>query len=211
MEYAYHDVPGLPVHTRLLQGCCLEAQRADIVSGCIDTLRATLPESLHSHMAAVSEQVRGSARLLRDLADRSQIHRSRVPVVLNYLNVLLPCLCRSLRDMHGFYEEKTLTKEIRWRTMYHKMTEEAAGLPLPQRFMLYNHFLTLLGQLLTRCDHKWCIPTADGRRADAYRRNPNFDMNALEASQGLILQLREKRGIGESTPGKGRRDRGLTS
>jgi len=201
MEYAYHDVPGLPVHTRLLQGCSLEAQRADIVSGCIDTLRTCLPDSFHSHMAAVSEEVRGSARLLRDLADRSQVHLTRVPIVLNYLNVLLPCLCRSLRDMHGFYEDKALTKEIRWRTMYHKMTEEAAGLPLPQRFMLYNHFLTLLGQLLTRCDHARCTPTADGRRADPCSRNPNFDMNALESSQTRILQLREKRGIGETRPG----------
>ena len=152
MEYTYHDVPGLPVHTRLLQGCSLEAQRAEIVSGCIDSLRACLPDSFHLHMTAVSEEVKSSGRLLRDLADRSQIHLARVPVVLNYLNVLLPCLCRSLRDMHGFYEDKALTKEIRWRTMYHKMTEEAAGLPLAQRFMLYNHFLTLLGQLLTRYD-----------------------------------------------------------
>lgn len=34
--------------------------------------------------------------------------------------------------------------------MYNKMTEEAGGLPLPQRFLLYNHFLSLLEQLLTR-------------------------------------------------------------
>jgi hypothetical protein len=66
------------------------------------------------------------------------------------LEVLLPCLGRTLKDIVTYYEDKTLSREIRWRKMYNKMTEEAGGLPLPQRFVLYNHFLTLLKQLLTK-------------------------------------------------------------
>lgn len=146
----YNDVPGLPLHTRLLQGCCMEAHRADHASGCIDTLRSILPENFHHHMTTTAEEIRASGRLLRDLADRSQVYASRFPVVMDYLNVVLPCLCRSLRDINSFYENKSLSKEHRWRSMYNKMTEEASGLPLPQRFALYNHFLMLLGQLLTR-------------------------------------------------------------
>jgi hypothetical protein len=78
------------------------------------------------------------------------MHIGRVPFMTSYLNVLLPCLSRSLDDITAHYEDKTLSREIRWRKMYNKMTEEAGGLPLPQRFVLYNHFLSLLKQLLTR-------------------------------------------------------------
>jgi hypothetical protein len=188
----------VPIEIHLLQGCFREAERADIVAICIDQLRVVLDESFHGHMILLAEAIRGTSRLLRDLADRSQVFVSRVPVVINYLNVLLPCLCRSLRDITSFYEDKTVSKEIRckpffqrnyrcpescslrivlwvaswallftwwletawnmsWlitdhlgRKMYNSMTDEAAGLPLPQRFVLYNHFLTSVKHLLTR-------------------------------------------------------------
>jgi hypothetical protein len=64
--------------------------------------------------------------------------------------------------------------------MYHKMMDEAAGLPLPQRFVLYNHFLTLLQEILVR--------------------SPNFDMKTLELLKTRILELREKRGIAPPSP-----------
>jgi hypothetical protein len=138
------------IDAHLLTGCCREAERADLVSLNLEGLRNTLPEPFHVHLTTVMEAIRGSSRLLRDLADRSQIHFARVPHMLNYLNIVLPCLCRSLCDITSYYEDKSLTKEIRWRKMYNKMTEEVGGLPLPERFVLYNHFLLLLRQLLTR-------------------------------------------------------------
>lgn len=138
------------IDQHLLTGCCREAERADLVSFGLEGLRNALPETFHGHLTAVLDEIRRSSRLLRDLADRSQVHYTRFPVVLNYLNIVLPCLCRSLRDIVSYYEDKTITKEIRWRKMYNKMTDEANGTPLPQRFMLYNHFLHLLQQLLTR-------------------------------------------------------------
>jgi hypothetical protein len=139
-----------PIETHLLLGCCREAERADLVALGLDQLRQMIPESFHGHMIALAEEIRCSSKLLRDLADRSQVHIARVPIVINYLNVVLPCLCRTLRDVTAYYEDKTLSREIRWRKMYNKMTEEAGGLPLPQRFVLYNHFLSLLRHLLTR-------------------------------------------------------------
>jgi hypothetical protein len=90
--------------------------------------------------------------LLRDLADRSQVHIARVPVVLDYLNIVLPCLSKTLRDIQTYIDDKTLSRETRWRKMYSKMTEEAGGLPLAQRFGLYNQFLIMLKYLLTRCE-----------------------------------------------------------
>jgi hypothetical protein len=190
------------VDAHLLHGCCREADRADLVALNLEGLKQALPDTFHGHMTAVTEGIHASSRLLRDLADRSQVHFARVPVMLNYLNIILPCLCRSLRDITTYYEDKTVSKEIRWRKMYHKMTEEVGGLPLPLRFQLYNHFLALLRLLLTRCvGHQldpWCI----GALVLMILRSPNFDLNQLEALRGRILQLRESRGIGES-PGLG--------
>ncbi|KAJ9138539.1 hypothetical protein NKR19_g7821 [Coniochaeta hoffmannii] len=165
----------LPVEAHLLQGCCREAERAELTALSLDGLRMVLPESFHGHMIMVSEEIRNGSLLLRDLADRSQVHIARVPVVLDHLNVLLPCLSRSLRDIQTYIDDKTLSREIRWRKMYNEMTEETGGLPLPQRFGLYNHFLTMLKYLLTR--------------------SPNFDLNTLEILRNRILQLRELRGI----------------
>ncbi|KAK0628124.1 hypothetical protein B0T17DRAFT_486231 [Bombardia bombarda] len=165
----------VPVEAHLLQGCCREAEQAELVSLNLDQLRAVLPESFHGHITALAEEIRGCARLLRNLADQSQAHVSRVPVVLNYLNIVLPCLSRTLKDITVHYEDKALSREIRWRKMYNKMTEEAGGLPLPQRFVLYNHFLSLLKQLLTR--------------------SPSFDLNTLETLRTRIITLREQIGI----------------
>ncbi|KAL2157408.1 hypothetical protein VTH06DRAFT_6100 [Thermothelomyces fergusii] len=67
--------------------------------------------------------------------------------------------------------------------MYNKMTEEAGGLPLPQRFVLFNHFLSLLKQLLTR--------------------SPNFDLNALETLSTRVATLREQLGIPTPMPQAG--------
>jgi len=169
------DITTAPLEAHPLTGCCREADRADIVALGLDQLRAALPDTFHGHLIALTEEIRQSSKYLRDLADRAQIHVARVPVVLNHLNVLLPCFSRTLKDIMGYYEDKTVSRELRWRKMYNKMTEEAGGLPLPQRFVLYNHFLSLLMMLLTR--------------------SPNFDLNTLETLRTRLLALRERRGI----------------
>ncbi|KAK4128288.1 hypothetical protein N657DRAFT_563192 [Parathielavia appendiculata] len=172
------EPPGLitiPVETHLLLGCCREADEAEVVARGLDQLRGALSESLHGHLLALAEEIRNTSRSLRGLADCSQVHLTRVPLMTTYLNVVLPCISRSLKDIKAYYEDKTLHREIRWRKMYNKMTEEAGGLPLPQRFVLYNHFLAMLKQLLTR--------------------SPTFDMNTLETLRTRIITLREQRGI----------------
>ncbi|TKW58660.1 hypothetical protein CTA1_9308 [Colletotrichum tanaceti] len=133
---------------RLLQGCCLEAERADIVSISLEGLRMTLPESYGGPINVLVGEMRKCARLLRDLFDLSQMHFNRVPILSSYLQIVLPCLCKTLRDISSFYNDRTVSKDIRWRKMYHKMSQEAGGLPLPQRFTLYNNFLDCLRQLL---------------------------------------------------------------
>ena len=143
-------VLGDQLELHLLQGCCLEAERADLVAAQLLGLHNVLPDGNHTHLMMIIDEIRASGQLLRELPEYCKVHFSRVPIVLDYLEILLPCLSRSLRDITTFYEDRTLTRENRWRKMYHSMTNEAGGLSLPQRFILYNRFLTLLRELLTR-------------------------------------------------------------
>ncbi|KAJ2990804.1 hypothetical protein NUW58_g2772 [Xylaria curta] len=177
---ATRDLAARDLGPRVLDGCCVEAERADRVGYCLQGLRNSLPEHLHPHLTAVIDQLQVTSQLLRDLADKSQVHLSQVPVMIDYLNVVLPCLCRTLRDIMGYYEDKTMTREHRWRTMYHVMSSELPGTTLPARFVMYNQFLGLLNYMLTR--------------------DPNFDVNAMEALRLRILQLREARKIDPPSP-----------
>lgn len=136
--------------SQLLGSCCNEAMGADLTSGLLDNLRNFLEEPLHPHMIVLSDGLRACARLLRDLVGNSNRNYARVPVTLDYLEVLLPSLRCTLAQIKAYYDDASLTMGLRWRTMYHKMTEEADGLPLPQRVGLYNQFLHLLGYMLTR-------------------------------------------------------------
>ncbi|KUI66187.1 hypothetical protein VM1G_01514 [Cytospora mali] len=174
MDWEFLMGAPMPPKSQLLHGCFLEAERADRVARGLEALRSALKESYHGHMIAVIEEIRRSAAILRELADRSHVHVSRAPVVANHLNVVLPCMSKSLRDITGYYDDKTITRETRWRKMYHEMLEEG-GLPLPQRFMMYNHFLTLLLFLLTR--------------------DKNYDQAQLELLRARIMDLRQRRGI----------------
>lgn len=135
---------------QLLNGCCHEAERAARVAGSLLGLRNALPEKLHPHLTGVINHINITSVLLRDLADKSQVHISRAQVVMDYINTILPCLCKTLRDITAFYEDKTMTKEHRWRKMYHVMSNELPGTTLPARFILYNTFLGSLRDLLAR-------------------------------------------------------------
>ncbi|KAI1268768.1 hypothetical protein F5Y18DRAFT_166701 [Xylariaceae sp. FL1019] len=65
----------------VLSGCCKEAERADIVSMSLEGLRNTLPEGLQIELTHLIKEIRSTSYLLRDLADRSQVHLNRVPAV----------------------------------------------------------------------------------------------------------------------------------
>lgn len=166
--------------TNLLNGCCHEAERAQRVGLELEGLRNSLPETFHPHLTGVIDEIYKTSQLLRDLADKSQVHMSRVPTVMDYLNVVLPCLSRSLRDINKFIEDRSITKERRWRKMYNDMSRELPGTSLSARFIMYNQFLCCLQFLLTK--------------------SPNFDLNALEIFRNRILQLRDVRGISAPTP-----------
>lgn len=102
-----------------------------------------------------------------------------MPIVADQLNIALPCMSKTLRDITSYYDDKTISRENRWKKMYHEMLKEAGGQPLPHRFLLYNNFLTLLLQLLIR--------------------DKNFDPVLLEKLRNRIVDLRHKREIPDPT------------
>lgn len=128
-------------------------------------------------MSGVIAEIRQSSKILRDLATRSHSHSPRAPIVAYHLNIVLPCMSKTLRDITSYYEDKTVSRENRWKKMYHDMLKEAGGQPLPNRFLLYNNFLTLLLQLLTR--------------------DKSFEPALLEKLRHRILDLRQKRDISD--------------
>ncbi|KAK9780940.1 hypothetical protein AB5N19_07416 [Seiridium cardinale] len=166
--------------SNLINGCCHEAERAERVAQGLEGLRLALSEKLHPHLSGLIEEIYNTCRNLRDLTDQSQVYMARVSVVTEYLNVILPCLAKTLIDIDAYYSDRTQSRERRWKLMYHEMTNELPGTTLPARFIMYNQFLNLLRLLLTK--------------------SPNFDLNALESLRNRILQLREARNISPPSP-----------
>lgn len=142
------DADGNVGHRRydvtLLAGSYVEAQRSDDVCHRLEGLRIVLDEPSNSLLAAVIVEIRLVAHRLREVGDLSQVYRDRFPLVWNSLNVLLPCLSRSLRDMTVHFEDRSRSKSSRWQNMYYAMAAEAEGLSLPARFATYNQFAALI-------------------------------------------------------------------
>ncbi|PHH73581.1 hypothetical protein CDD82_5381 [Ophiocordyceps australis] len=163
------------VGAHLLRGCCLEAQRSDSVSRQLNTLSSALGDCAKSHLASIVQEIATGARLLRELADLSQIHLNRVPLILNPLNVVLPCLSRSLRDIATHCADKSLSRSNRWRLLHCTMVNETGGLSLLRRFDTYNQFFASIRGLLIR--------------------SSDFDVIKSEKLSSTIMHLREARGI----------------
>ncbi len=82
-----------------LLGCWREAQRADKVAAHLLSIRNLLGLEFHDHFSPIIREVEQCSRLLRDLYDLFPIYRSRVPIILYYLNIILPSICKRLQEM----------------------------------------------------------------------------------------------------------------
>jgi hypothetical protein len=99
----------------------------------------------------VVRQIQFSSRLLRDLYDLSPIYRVRVRVVLEYLVILLPCYKRTLHEIFHHLGDPGLPFQQIWINIYNQLSKED-GMPVGNRFELYNSFLIQLVRLLSRSD-----------------------------------------------------------
>ncbi|KAI0146503.1 hypothetical protein BJ166DRAFT_66072 [Pestalotiopsis sp. NC0098] len=134
----------------LLEGCCHEAERAERVALALQNLRQGIPQEMHPHLDGLINQIFSTSYNLRDIADQSQVHMARVSEAADSLNVLLPCLMRTLQDIEVYYSNQAESRANRWRRMYQEMKEEVRGTPLPARFSIYNDYLNQLRFLLGR-------------------------------------------------------------
>ncbi|KAF4625426.1 hypothetical protein G7Y89_g12738 [Cudoniella acicularis] len=157
-----------------LFGCWQEAKRADKVAAQLLSLRTDLDPEYYENISAVLKEVECSSRLLRDLYDLFPIYRTRVPVVLYYLNVILPTLCKTMRDMMIYIDNADLPTRTQWRLMTERLGDQG-GMTLAQRFAMYCEALVQTVRLLSR--------------------SPTYDPTSLELLRVRHMRLRKLQGI----------------
>lgn len=132
-----------------LLGCWYEAQRADKVAAHLIRIRAVLDLEYYEPISALAGEVESSSRLLRDLYDLFPIYKSRVGVIVYYLNLLLAPISVTLREMLVFLENDGLTFQKQWTLMLEKLGERG-GMTLASTFVMFVEFLVQLVRLLSR-------------------------------------------------------------
>lgn len=83
----------------VLPGAWREAQRADQVAVRLVRIRGALESDFYEHITAVLRGLESTSRLLRDLYDLFPIYRARVPMIVYYLDLVLPSLESTLKKM----------------------------------------------------------------------------------------------------------------
>ena len=134
-----------------LLGCWREAQRADKVSVELIRMRKALGLEFYDPISTILRGIELSSRLLRDLYDLFPIYRARVPIIVYYLNVILPSLCKTLKEMLVYVDNPNLAVRSQWILMGEKMGVLSAGMDLDERHVVYNEFLVQLIRLLGKC------------------------------------------------------------
>lgn len=131
-------------------GCWQEAQRADKVAVILLDLRTALKPEYYENISAVLKEIESASRLLRDLYDLFPIYRARVPVVIYYLNIILPTFQKTMRDMLIYIDNGELPARTRWTLMSQRLSDQG-GTTLAQRFVMYCEALVQTVRLLSRC------------------------------------------------------------
>ncbi|KAE8452363.1 hypothetical protein EG329_001063 [Mollisiaceae sp. DMI_Dod_QoI] len=167
-----------------LLGCWQEAQRADKVAAHLQRIRNTLELEFFEHISAVLKEVESASRLLRDLYDLFPIYSSRVPMVIYYLNVILPSFCKTLQQMIIYVDNDAISTRSQWTLMYERMGEQG-GMSLAARFVMYVEFLVQVRKY-TQAD--WVDLTG-------VSRSPKYDPTTLELLRMRHLRLRVLQGI----------------
>ena len=127
-----------------------EAKRADKVSTHLLRIRSVVDLEFYDTITAVLRNVESASRLLRDLYDLFPIYRLRVPIILYYLNVSLPSLCKTMRDMMIYLDNDNLPPARQWTLMYERLSEQG-GIGLAARFVMFVDMLVQLVRLLSKC------------------------------------------------------------
>jgi hypothetical protein len=129
--------------------CWREAQRADKVAEGLLRIRTILDLEFYDQISATLREVESTSRILRDLYDLFPFYRSRVPFIICYLNVIIPSLCRTLKEMTLYLEHENLPARAQWTLMSDRLSQQG-GMTLAARFVMYVELLIQLVRLLSR-------------------------------------------------------------
>ncbi|TVY46216.1 hypothetical protein LOCC1_G002527 [Lachnellula occidentalis] len=184
-----------------LFGCWQEAQRADKVAVFLLALRTALKPEYYENISAVLKEVESASRLLRDLYDLFPIYRTRVPVVIYYLNIILPTFQKTMRDMLIYIDNGELPARTQWTLMSQRLSDQG-GTTLAQRFAMYCEALVQTVRLLSRCG----IPFSSLQRfgindwleiilTTVSTRSPLYDPTSLELLRVRHMRLRKLQNI----------------
>ncbi|CAL3964136.1 unnamed protein product [Diplocarpon coronariae] len=132
-----------------LLGCWQEAQRADKAAVQLQRIREELGPECFEHITAVIREIESCSRLLRDLYDLFPIYQSRIPIIINHLNLILPSLCKTIQGMMVYIDNDAFPARTQWTLMYERLGNQG-GITLSLRFVMYVELLVQLVRLLSR-------------------------------------------------------------
>jgi hypothetical protein len=135
-----------------LLACWREAERAFDIAAALHQIKNEVDILLVNEVAEVTRQIWLASKLLRDLFDLFPFYSERGHFLLDYLNIILPCLRRTLQDIRyhiGNYPTNSF--ERIWIDLDEDLQRQS-DVSLRERFTLYNNFLVQLVQLLSRSE-----------------------------------------------------------
>ncbi|KAG9248710.1 hypothetical protein BJ878DRAFT_308741 [Calycina marina] len=154
--------------------CWLEAKSCDRAALILLRIRNDITVPFHDAITDLLREIETTSRILRDLHDLCSIYSNRIPIVIYYINVILPCLSKTLRDMMIFIDNDQLLFMAQW-TLMNERLEAEGGMKNVDRFVMYIEFLVQIVRLLSR--------------------SVLYDPTGLEVLRTRVLLLRAKRGF----------------
>jgi hypothetical protein len=116
-------------------GCWHEAERCDRVALQLQRIRGQLIVDAYNDITRLLLEVEATSRLLRDVYDLFWLYRERAYVVEYYLNLILACLQRTLRDMMVYVDNDGLPPGRQWVLMIENLGDQGY-ISLSDRFVL---------------------------------------------------------------------------
>ncbi|KAG4440300.1 hypothetical protein IFR05_004207 [Cadophora sp. M221] len=163
----------------VLLGAWREALRADKAVVHLLRIRTVLDLEFYDHITAVLREIESASRLLRDLYDLFPIYRSRVPIIVYYLDIILPSLERTIKNMMVYIDNDVFPARTQWTLMVERLGDQG-GMSLPTRFVMYVDLLTA----------DWTMLNLTGGVS-----SPLYDPTTLELLRMRHLRLRLLQGI----------------
>jgi hypothetical protein len=116
-------------------GCWKEAQRCDLVAVQLLRIRRELTVESYDQITQLVVEVEATSRILRDIYDLFRLYRARTQVVMYYLQLVLGCLQKTMRDMMVYISNDELLSGRQWVLMKERLGDQG-DMSLIERFVL---------------------------------------------------------------------------